>query len=317
MNYKMLNRWHKKEKEIFKLLKALGPDGNLEQLGYSTKNKTGFRFPIYLLQYGKNTKRAIPITYLAGVHGIEAIGIQVLFDFIHYIAKSESCQEIQDAVSSGRLIFYFIPIVNPGGFVEKSRSNPAGIDLMRNSGENGEKALPFFGGQKLSKKLPYYRGNSMQLENRILKRFIKERVLTPNNFVPVIDIHSGYGKSNHLWWPPAGKLKPLDEEQRFQDVADFIREKQYINQYAMHRQNLSYRVHGDIWDLLFEESIKENSGILPFTLEIGTWHSIRQLWKPRDLFKPPKSIRSFAIRSHRDLLKKFAEYELLLRNKVH
>lgn len=47
-------------------------------------------------------------------------------------------------LQSVRLVF--MPIVNPGGMWANTRSNPNGVDLMRNAPQNAEGRVPFLAG---------------------------------------------------------------------------------------------------------------------------------------------------------------------------
>ncbi len=53
----------------------------------------------------------------------------------------------------------FMPLVNPGGMWQSTRCNPQGVDLMRNAPVDALEKVPFLlGGQRLSPRLPWYRG---------------------------------------------------------------------------------------------------------------------------------------------------------------
>ena len=60
-----------------------------------------------------------------------------------------------------RIRLVIIPIVNPGGMADNSRTNPNGVDLMRNAPVEALQRTPFLvGGQRISPKLPWYRADT-------------------------------------------------------------------------------------------------------------------------------------------------------------
>ncbi len=73
---KGIRRLNRYENRIFKIVKDGGKLVRLSQLGFSRKTKDNFRFPIYSLEIGK--EKAIqknPVGIVAGVHGLETIGV--------------------------------------------------------------------------------------------------------------------------------------------------------------------------------------------------------------------------------------------------
>ncbi|EMF81768.1 zinc carboxypeptidase domain protein [Leptospira weilii serovar Topaz str. LT2116] len=142
---KRLNRYDKK---ILKILKLGGKLASLSQIGFSRKTSEGFRFPIHALKIG--TEKGIkehPVGIVAGVHGLETIGILILLDFLEYVLHPNSTGYIPE-LEKGKLGIVVLPIVNPGGIVLKQRSNPVGVDLMRNSGIAAIKPFLFSVGKK-------------------------------------------------------------------------------------------------------------------------------------------------------------------------
>lgn len=141
---KRLNRY---ENRILKIVKLGGKLVRLKQFGFSSKTEEGFRFPIYVLEIGKPKAIKKNLSGLvAGVHGLETIGIRVLLDFLDdlFVRKTSV---LYNEIKNGELGIVCIPILNPGGVAMKRRSNPKGVDLMRNSGVEAVKAPFFFGGR--------------------------------------------------------------------------------------------------------------------------------------------------------------------------
>ncbi|TGL40390.1 M14 family zinc carboxypeptidase [Leptospira perdikensis] len=308
---KRLNRY---ENRILKIVKLGGKLVRFRQYGFSTKTAEGFRFPIYVLEIGKEKaiKRNVA-GLVAGVHGLETIGIRVLLDFLDDLFARKT-SDLYKEIRDGELGIVCIPILNPGGVAMKRRSNPGGVDLMRNSGVEAVKAPFFFGGHKISNLFPYYRGNVLQSESKVLDRFYAEYLLpAENKMIPVIDIHSGFGAVDHVWWPYAGTHEQCADETLFQNIANYLTTKFNHILYRFGPQSETYTTHGDLWDRLYNEyqKIKPDTDIngsrfLPLTLEIGTWSDIQldpwKIFRKRGIFNPTRELKQESIISHRKFL---------------
>ncbi|TGL20513.1 DUF2817 domain-containing protein [Leptospira bourretii] len=308
---KRLNRY---ENRILKIVKLGGKLVRFKQFGFSTKTEVGFRFPIYVLEIGKESaiKRNVA-GLVAGVHGLETIGIRVLLDFLDDLFARKT-SELYREIKDGELGIVCIPILNPGGVAMKRRSNPNGVDLMRNSGVEAVKAPFFFGGHKISNVFPYYRGNILQAESRVLDRFYSEYFLpAKNTMIPVIDIHSGFGAVDHVWWPYAGTHDQCVDESLFQKIANHLTTRLNHILYRFGPQSETYTTHGDLWDRLYNEFQKtkelsptKDSRFLPLTLEIGTWSDIQldpwKVFRKRGIFNPARESKKESIISHRKFL---------------
>ncbi len=308
-----LRRLNRYEKRVLRLALRSGGLARLRQLGFSRRSRDGFRFPIHVLEVGTPAAlRRNPAGLVAGVHGLEIIGIRVLLDFLEFALSPESGALYED-IRRGRLALATVPIANPAGVAMRRRSNAVGVDLMRNSGVEAKDALPFFGGQRISPLLPYYRGKSLQSESRALLRFVQDYFWgIKNRVTPVIDIHSGFGGVNHVWWPPAGSRDPSPDDVLYRKVAARLQAAHGYGRYRFVPQHESYTMHGDLWDLVasrFQDDRREGpkaSRLLPWTLEIGTWEHLREkprrLLNKRKIFNPPKKEKREAIQLHRALL---------------
>jgi hypothetical protein len=167
------------------------------------------------------------------------------------------------------------------------RSNPSGVDLMRNAPINAQDGSTFLlGGQQWSPRLPWYRGRpeqGMEAENRALEAVIQD--LLPNRpFSLALDCHSGFGWQDQIWFPYAYRRRPM---RRIDSVMalKLIWEQAYPNHnYRFEPQSAHYLTHGDLWDYFYKQVNRENSGVfLPLTLEMGSWRWIRK--RPRQLFR--------------------------------
>lgn len=309
---KRLNRY---ENRILSITKAGGDLVRLRQFGFSSKTKEGFRFPIYVLEIGKpKAIKKNPAGLVAGVHGLETIGIRVLLDFLDHLFK-KSAEDFFKEIKSGKVGIVCIPILNPGGVALNSRSNPRGVDLMRNSGMDAENAPFFFGGQRLTNHLPYFRGKSLEPEAKVLSRFLQEYFFpVKDSLIPVIDIHSGYGSIDHVWWPYARTQKECEDDFLYHKISKYLSQKKNHTNYKFGPQSETYTIHGDLWDRFYDTFLhkketttpKSDSRLLPITLEIGTWSDLGQnplkVFKKRGIFNPAKENKKKSIISHREFL---------------
>ncbi|RHX92318.1 M14 family zinc carboxypeptidase [Leptospira stimsonii] len=314
--YKRLNRYDKK---LLRILKLGGKLANLSQIGFSRKTTEGFRFPIHALRLGTDKGlKEHPVGIVAGVHGLETIGILILLDFLEYILHPDSTGYLPD-LKKGKLGIVVLPIVNPGGVVLKQRSNPAGVDLMRNSGIDAVKALPFFGGQKISKRLPYYRGQGLEPESRALFRLVQESFFEVKDaIIPVLDLHSGFGTVDNVWWPYAYTKAPCPDTPLYQKIGDHLKNHCGHIHFQYGPQSETYTTHGDLWDKFYDhyleyhkEESSWNSKFLPLTLEVGTWSDIKEdpskLFRKRGIFNPASFNKIETVGRYRGFLRDFVK----------
>lgn len=220
-------------------------------------------------------KESLPVLGLfAGVHGIEAIGVKILYNFVdHLLAQTRWNASVRQLLRRVKIVG--IPIVNPAGFVAGTRSNGRGVDLMRNAPVESLKQWPFIGGQRLTNWLPYFRGHgAFEDENKALISAIEEH-LWKAPFSVSLDIHSGFGLEDFLWTPYA-------KEQGFPPTWDaYLALKDVLDQTLRHHvyrfepQSINYCTSGDVWDFLYDSFLaRERDGdrhFLPLTLEVGSW----------------------------------------------
>lgn len=306
-----LKRLRKVEDRMFRVAEQYRSIVQIDQAGFSSRSKQGFRFPIYSLIAGKKKARA-RAGFIAGVHGLEVIGVQVLLHFLEH-----ALERFKKEIEKGQLSLSFLPLLNPGGLAMRSRSNPAGVDLMRNAGQDAERAPFFFGGHFISPLLPYYRGKSLQPEARTLLRFIHQSFYGhKKGLMPVFDIHSGFGSRDQIWWPYAGKSDAPVDQHLFERLTGELRRAH--PEYIYTPQSESYMIHGDLWDRIYDSyqirNAKNAARLLPLTLEISTWTELRErprrLLSKKKLFNPPRKKRRDALDKHTELLASVIDWTL-------
>ena len=162
------------------------------------------QLPVYSFAFGPKDPGAPTIAFVGGVHGLEVIGIQVVMSFLESMVCLCGWDElVHNLLAKTRVLFY--PCVNPGGLYQRTRSNPRGVDLMRNAPVEGERISPFFlvAGQRISNRLAWYRGRKnapMEVESAALDRFVR-RELWPAKCSILVDVHSGFGAVDRLSFP--------------------------------------------------------------------------------------------------------------------
>lgn len=261
--------------------------------------------PLYGLQLGNPAPQVPALVFVAGVHGLERIGTQVVLAYLQTLLNRLSWDlSLQQMLESCCL--YFVPLLNPSGMANGWRANGNGVDLMRNAPvECVEGAAWLVGGQRLSRALPWHRGRQdrMEVENQALVQFIRQ-ALFHRPFSLVLDCHSGFGKTDRLWFPYA-----KSRQQPIAHLAELYRLKQLFFQtfphqnYIFEPQSLHYLCHGDIWDHLYDMACNEGVTMLPLTLEMGSWNWVKknpfQLLSSLGMFHPVKPHRiKRVLRSH-------------------
>ncbi|WP_408669379.1 M14 family zinc carboxypeptidase [Photobacterium angustum] len=236
--------------------------------------------------------------FVGGVHGLERIGTQVLLSYLHTIIERMTWDTTLHHLLE-RIQIVFIPLVNPVGMAKNYRSNGNHIDLMRNAPLNSQEKTAFLiGGHRLSPRIPWFRGHNsqqMELEADALTRFVTD--LTTSRTVTLsLDCHSGFGLKDRIWFPYAHSAK-----QAFPYIGDVFHLRHtfmrtYPNQnYIFEPQALHYLCHGDLWDHITLQCLRQQQVILPLTLEMGSWRWIKknplQIRQALGIFNPMKPQR--------------------------
>lgn len=277
--------------ELEGLLAQIEPYARIETLAHV--DVRGHRLPVYAATLGTRAPEAPSLAFVGGVHGLERIGTQVVLAYLRTLSARLSWDRVlSDTLQRVRLVF--VPLLNPGGMLLRWRSNPRGVDLMRNAprGQGGRGSF-LLGGQRLSARLPWYAGKQgeSELENRALFELIQRECLC-SEVALAIDCHSGFGMLDRLWFPYARTRKT------FPNLAEVVGLKHLLDRtlphhvYRLEPQANAYTIEGDAWDYLYDlsRSLSRERTFVPLTLEMGSWAWVRknprQLWSVDGSFNP-------------------------------
>lgn len=269
----------------------------------------GREFPIYSIEIGSEDPEAPVFALFGGVHGLERVGTHVVLAYLESLfAQAEWDEDLRERFKSCRLVS--IPLINPAGMFFGQRSNMNGIDLMRNSPSRSEQKVPYLlGGHHLGPHLPWYMGpensTQMELESQVVVDYVKEQCFE-SKAVLALDIHSGFGMKDRLWYPYAKTSDPFPALAEVQSVKRLLDQSYPNHIYAVEPQSESYTTHGDLWDYIFDEHMAAHpDGVktfLPWTLEIGSWLWIRK--NPRQLFSALGPFNPVKIHRHRRTMRR-------------
>lgn len=277
----------------------------------------GERLSVDVVEMGSSAPAAPAVGFFGGVHGIERIGTQVVLAYLHTLVERLHWDEtLAPLLERVRLVF--MPLVNPGGMLLRTRANPAGVDLMRNGPNDAECRVPWLlGGHRIGPWLPWYRGRAgapMEPEAQALCSVV-ERRLASQPFSIALDCHSGYGARDHIWFPYAGSRAPIDCLADIYALRGMFRASYPFHSiYVIEPQSRGYTTHGDLWDWLYHRSRAAGRGnlFLPLTLEMGSWLWIRknplQVFGRLGMFNPIQTHRM-----HRNLRRHLTFLDFLVR----
>ncbi len=250
-------------------------------------------FPIHCITLGSTQPDVPVLALIGGVHGLEKIGSEVILSYMHSISQLlDWDEEFLNRLEKSRLIF--VPIVNPVGVYLGTRSNGNGVDLMRNAPIEGVGVSRLYSGHRLSPRLPWFRGNELVMESeaQALCRLVETRMFRSPLSI-TLDLHSGFGIQDRLWFPYASRKTP------FAFIAETLALKERFDRcYQHHIYRIEptcqeYMINGDLWDYLFDtfvQSSAQDQLFLPLTLEMGSWLWLRKspmhLFSRHGLFHP-------------------------------
>ena len=253
----------------------------------------GRTVPLRVFALGARDPALPAFGVFGGVHGLERIGTEVALAWLRNLAARLRWDDSLPGLLAG-LRLVVMPLVNPGGLWLGTRANPAGVDLMRNAPVDcADGAAPLFGGQRLSRLLPWYRGPAgapMQPEAQALCAVVEEELLG-RPLAIALDCHSGFGVRDRLWFPFAHTPHPIEHLPELQRLRSLLDETLPQHPYLFEPQSRQYLAHGDLWDHLYLRARGRGDGaLLPLTLEMGSWLWVkknpRQVLSRHGIFTP-------------------------------
>lgn len=278
-------------RELLSCTQLTGEFGEVIEEGWVSHGSKSY--PLLSLVFGPKEPSVPTLIIVGGVHGLEQIGTDVILSYLRTFLRLLKWDELtQEILKRVRMVFY--PIANPIGMARGTRANGRGVDLMRNAAvEAKETRLPLVGGHRITRYLPWYRGDSTELEveSQVLMAMVR-RYLSSSALTLSLDVHSGFGLVDRLWFPFAYT------KEQFPDCDLVLRLMKNLDRtyphhiYKIEPQSSSYTAHGDLWDALYLEhqELDEGRVFIPLSLEMGSWHWIRknpkQILSAMGIFNP-------------------------------
>jgi hypothetical protein len=270
----------------------------------------GRRLPIHAVSLGSAGPDDPVFVVVGGVHGLERIGTEVAIAYLQtLLAQLDWDEVLHHALARCRILV--VPLVNPVGMAAHRRSNGNGVDLMRNAPVHpASGGTPLVGGHRLSARLPWFMGKAgapMEAEAAALAGFV-ERETFGSRFAIVLDLHSGFGMQDRVWFPYARTRTPLPDLPTVYALKRLLDENLPNHVYRIEPTARVYTIQGDLWDHLYDRRRGAGPGVLlPLTLEMGSWTWVRknplQLATPLGGFNPVKPHRKRrTLRRHLPLL---------------
>lgn len=265
--------------------------------------------PIYAFRFGAAEPTAPALLVVGGVHGLERIGTEVAIAFLSSLVTRLGWDDVlHDALARCRVIV--VPLVNPVGMARRRRANGHGVDLMRNAPAHELGGTPLFGGHRISPRLPWYMGPPgapMEAEAAALVQLVEGETFTAP-FAIALDLHSGFGFVDRLWYPYARTREPLPDQPSIAALGRLLDDTLPNHVYRVEQTAQVYTIRGDLWDHLYDRRRAAGSGtLLPLTLEMGSWTWVRknplQVFSSLGRFNPTKPHRHRrTLRRHLPLL---------------
>ncbi|MEN0060281.1 MAG: zinc carboxypeptidase, partial [Bdellovibrio sp.] len=154
-------------------------------------------------------------------------------------------------------------------------------------------------------------GAPMEVESQALVHAVQKE-LQHSSFVLTLDVHSGFGFQDRLWFPYAKTIRPFPDLPLVYSLKSLL-DRTYPNHfYRVEPQAQSYTTHGDIWDYLYDTHLQktqagESGKYLPLCLEMGSWLWVKknpwQIFRAEGPFNPSQGHRQQRIlRRHNTLM---------------
>jgi hypothetical protein len=120
--------------------------------------------------------------------------------------------------------------------------------------------------------------------------------------VIAVDVHSGFGLQDRLWFPYARTREPIAHLAELGRVFELLDGTHPNHWYRIEPQAQAYTISGDLWDHLYDayREAQPQGVFLPLTLEMGSWlwvkKNLRQLTSRDGPFNPKAPHRERRIR---------------------
>lgn len=283
----------------------------------TTLEHQGMSFPLLAIRFGPDDPTTPALALFGGVHGLERIGARVVIAYLQTLTQlARWDQGTQHLLETTRILL--VPLINPVGMYLQRRANGNAVDLMRNAPVEAEGLSPWhlFGGHRITPRLPWYRGAAgapMELEAQAVCDWVR-RELFPSKLALGVDVHSGYGNVDRLWFPYARSRAPLAALPEILALKKLLDRTHAHHVYRIEPQSREYLAHGDLWDYLYDEyrAVQPDGLFTPFTLELGSWIWVKKNWRqafsPLGIFNP-----RLPHRERRTLRRHMYLFEFLLR----
>lgn len=265
----------------------------LSEITYIDKSQ-----PLYCLEIGNQSDNVPCLFFTGSVHGVERIGSQIILSFIKSLLRRLKWdKQLRQVLEQIRIVA--VPVVNPWGVTLKTRANHNGVDLMRNAPVEGRNPKHHLhAGQNIASWLPWYRGdtNNMELELKALANCVLGYSQRASTTI-LLDIHSGFGTRDRLWFPYAHHKHPPSNLAHYYLLYRLFRKSYpHYELYQFEPQWHQYTTHGDFWDwMLMQHQAQSSLPFLPLTLELGSWLWVKknpiQMLRFSQLFHPTKPHR--------------------------
>ena len=165
-------------------------------------------------------------------------------------------------------------------------------------------STPFVGGHRFGRWLPWYRGDTpgqVEVETRALLDLVEAQAFR-SKVVVAVDVHSGFGLQDRLWFPYARTREPIEHLPELGRVSELLSSTHPNHWYRIEPQAQAYTISGDLWDHLYDNyrQAQPDGVFIPLTLEMGSWlwvkKNLRQLTSRDGPFNPKAPHRERRIR---------------------
>lgn len=278
--------------------------GRIEVLGWTRDDR--FSLPLIAMSFGNPDPKAPVLGLYGGVHGLERIGSQVALSLMSSFSELILWDRLlQEAL--GRIRILFFPMVNPLGMLARTRSNPNGVDLMRNAPvDSVERPTWLVGGHRISPRLSWYRGSPDRLEPeaQALVDFTREKCFESPRVV-TLDFHSGFGTVDQIWFPYAKSTAPFRHLPELHALKEAFERTHPHHFYRIEPQAKHYTTHGDLWDYLYDLYLERHAGrevFLPLAVEMGSWMWVKK--NPLQIFSSLGPFNPIVPHRHKRILRR-------------